>query len=138
LPDGGSLSFSAALGHGTNNLGEVWAIGLGLSKASALPAPRPTEIHVFSDSEFAIGVANKGWYSRDFHPLASAIRAATRGLSAPVYYHKVAGHADIPLNEAADAAAKRGALASKALSVPRGAAERTAAFSSDGFGAFAF
>jgi len=137
-PLGPKLSFSTALGWGTNNLGEVWAIGLGLSQAALLCSNSPSisEIHLFSDSEFAIGLCSKGWYSKVYHSYASAIRELSRQLAIPVLYHKVAAHAGILLNDEADAAAKKGALASKALAVPRTDSELKAAFSSGGFKAF--
>jgi len=137
-PSSPKLSFSTALGWGTNNLGEIWAIGLGLSQASLLCSSSPliTEIHFFSDSEFAIGLCSKGWYSEDYNCYSSAIRELTRQLSIPVSYHKVAAHAGILLNDEADSAAKKGALASKTLDPPRSGSDLKAAFASLGFNAF--
>ena len=139
LPSGLNITLSSALGHGTNNLGELWAIGLGLSKAASVCASDTsafTEIHVFSDSEYAIGVCSKGWLSKDYHHLASRIRAISTDISSPITFHKVAAHAGIPLNDEADAAAKKGALASKDLPVPRGITELTASFRVNHFDAF--
>jgi ribonuclease HI/exonuclease III len=114
-PDGTQVPLSAALGSGSNNFSELWAIGMGLDWVSRrAPSPPPDQIHVFSDSEIAIGVCARGWYSKEYHYLGSAIRSLTGSLVPKVVYHKVAGHADVPLNEVADRLAKKGALASKA------------------------
>ena len=137
-PTGPRLTFSSALGSGSNNLGEVWAVGLGLTRAAPLLVGHPaiSEVHVFSDSTFAIGVCSRGWFNKVYHSLASSIRRLSRSLPATVFYHKVAAHAGIPLNDLADAAAKRGAMVSKSLAVPRSASDVSTAFAARGFDAF--
>jgi len=137
-PTGPKIACSTALGWGTNNLGEVWAIGLGLRQASSICNLNPAidQIHVFSDSEYAIGVCSKGWCSKEHHTLVSAIRQISRQLMLPISYHKAAAHAGITLNDEADVAAKRGALASKALDPARTDTDLKAAFLINNFDAF--
>jgi len=59
------LDFHAALGHGTNNLGEIWAIGMAIQTLQISTTKNLISInsaHIFSDSELAIGAltnANK-------------------------------------------------------------------------------
>jgi ribonuclease HI len=138
-PSGSNVTLHSALGHGSNNLAEIWAIGLGLDCAAGLHAASPTAfsgIHIFSDSEYAIGTCSKGWLSKDYHTLTSYIRTLSTQISIPISYHKVAAHAGIPLNDEADAAAKKGALVSKSLAVSRGFADLLTAFRSCKFAAF--
>ena len=139
---GSKITLSSALGHGTNNLGEVWAIGLGLDCATSIIAASAaaviSHIHIFSDSEYAIGVCSKGWFSKDYHPFTSYIRTLTNLSTIPITYHKVAAHVGIPLNDEADAAAKKGALASKTLTAPRELKDLLTAFRSSKFAAYRF
>ena len=52
------LDFHAALGQGTNNLGEIWAIGMAIQSLQISVTNRLitiTNTHIFSDSELALG-----------------------------------------------------------------------------------
>ena len=117
FPDGSSAEAASALGEGTNNLGELWAIGSGLERAVNWLVPRAINgpIHVFSDSTFAIGTLSKGWACNQYGFIATAIRAVIRTNSLIIHYHHVAAHAGIPGNERADGLADRGSARSRGI-----------------------
>ena len=127
---GTTYSLSAALGAGSNNIGELWAIGMALQLARLLFTTglwKGTRLRVCSDSEYAVNSilghsSNRSWaghrntlrrpktnqslicHLRDFH------KASSRRF--PVLLHTLPGHADIDGNELADSAAEAGRAAS--------------------------
>lgn len=114
--DGTSIEASSALGNGTNNLGELWAVGSGLERLVAHPSfGSHSRIHVFTDSEYARGILAKGWRASDYSYLATAIRKLIREHSLSIKFHKVAAHVGIPGNERADKLAAKGAEVSMSL-----------------------
>ncbi len=104
---------SAFLGKGTNNRAELAAVLIALRQT---PAERPLVLR--TDSEFALGMATKGWTVRQHHALVAEIRERLQGRD--VRFEHVPGHAGIPGNERADQ------LANEARK-GRTTAERTAA-----------
>jgi ribonuclease HI len=102
-----SSKLSFYLGHHTNQGAELWAIG---GVADFLEGKTSgEEVHIFSDSEFAINCVQRRWYSSKHFKLVEAVRKAISQLSAIVIFHQVAGHANIEGNDIADALAKKGA-----------------------------
>ena len=68
---------SAALGHGTNNLGELWAIGMAMQIAARRVSTHLQDydqFRIFSDSQYSIGILTQGWKSRTHPKLAFKLR----------------------------------------------------------------
>jgi ribonuclease HI len=102
------------LGEGTNQLGEIWAIGGALETMIADMDMGNVNIHIFTDSEYAIKCITGGYASRTHYNIIKHIIALLRLLPRnAVKFHHIAGHAGIPGNETADGLAKAGALHSK-------------------------
>ena len=109
-------TLSAGLGHGTNNLGELWAIGMVLSAVQHRidQGYRPPEKgFIFTDSEYAEGCINKHWNSITNQDLVSALHRLLEESPINWTITWVPGHADVAGNEAADRVADEGAKASK-------------------------
>ena len=132
------LTLSAALGKGTNNTGELYAIGVAIE--AALREPRPTNgellrVTILSDSNYALGCVFGTWESKTNAALAQSVKdillASSSHLS--VSAHWVPGHCGVLGNELADRAAVRGSLESKRCRQPDhiGRAVQTARFYSE-------
>jgi ribonuclease HI len=114
------LDFHAALGQGTNNLGEIWAIGMAIQSLQISISKRliaTTSTHIFSDSEFAMGALTNTTKTNKNNILnykaITAIKKMIRGLPKNfVNFHWVPGHADVEGNERADALAELGSTRS--------------------------
>jgi ribonuclease HI len=88
------------LGTATNNIAELTAI---LRALEATDGAGPVTIH--TDSQYAIGVLQKGWKAKANTELVARIRAAlSRRRGVRLVY--VPGHAGVPLNERADELAR--------------------------------
>ncbi len=122
-PPGGSpftLRVSAGLGHGTNNLGEIFAITIALQIVEILYKylyPAPPTTGVFTDSKLSEGYLTRGWAFPEIacQPPATKARRLLRELSAispQLGIFWVRGHSAIPGNHLADRAADRGATLS--------------------------
>ena len=95
------VELSEHLGEATNNIAELTAI---LRVLQTVDEERSAVIH--TDSQYAIGVLQKGWKAKANKPLIEELRAAMqRPGSVRLVYVK--GHAGIPLNERADELARR-------------------------------
>ena len=105
-----------ALGNGTNNAGELWAIGAGLDTVAG--QGHTGTVHVLTDSQFAIGLLDKGHFSAKFHYMVMAIKKIISENGLAVKYHKVAAHTGISKNERADRLASKGAEISRDASMP--------------------
>jgi ribonuclease HI len=108
----------AALGHGTNNLGELWAVGLALQAAHAriLAQPHHTynQLYIFTDSQFTRGILTLGWKSSQRAGLARVLKQYIRDFPIPVIVEWVPAHVGIAHNERADALAEQGTAVSTA------------------------
>jgi ribonuclease HI len=104
------------LGEATNNVAELTAI---LRAVEWLPPPA-TGVVVHTDSQYAIGVLQKGWRPKVNQELVARTKRAVETRGARLVY--VPGHSGVPLNERADelareAISRRG---SEAVLVPEG------------------
>jgi ribonuclease HI len=102
----------AALGPGTNNLGELWAVGLALQAALARIRAHPDHsyqrLYVFTDSQFTRGVLTQGWKSSQHSALARALKQLIRDFPITVIVEWVPAHVGIVHNERADQLADQG------------------------------
>lgn len=116
----------ASIGHGTNNLGEAWAIGMGLTHFFA---NRPSDTCVIlTDSELCIRALENGFSNHpQLNHLIQLILSLLRdNPDCFVKYFWVPGHVDVIGNEAADRLANLGAKSNnRATSCPRPFSYRT-------------
>mmetsp|Transcript_25825 Transcript_25825/g.50882 ORF Transcript_25825/g.50882 Transcript_25825/m.50882 type:complete len:1460 (+) Transcript_25825:869-5248(+) len=108
---------SCALGHSTNNMGELWAIGTGLEIELAHKA-HTGPIHIFTDSKLAIQLLEGKGFSPALSHAAHKIRQYIFNCNREIHFHHVYSHIGIPNNEAADALATQGANISKSMGQP--------------------
>lgn len=101
------VEISEYLGQGTNNIAELTAV---LRALGEIEADRPMVIH--TDSQYTIGVVQKGWKAKANQELVAELRRAlsTRTKTRLAY---VPGHAGVLLNERADALAREAVSARK-------------------------
>jgi ribonuclease HI len=94
------VDLSEYLGQQTNNIAELTAV---LRALGEVPVDRPVVIH--TDSQYSIGVLQKGWKAKANVALVAELREALRArpLTRLVY---VPGHSGVILNEAADKLAR--------------------------------
>jgi ribonuclease HI len=94
------VEISEYLGQGTNNIAELTAVLRALGETEA---DRPMVIH--TDSQYTIGVVQKGWKAKANQALVAELRTAlaARPKTRLTY---VPGHAGVLLNERADALAR--------------------------------
>lgn len=88
---------SMYLGEGTNNVGELAAIG----EAADGVEDVTRAVHIYTDSTYSIGVLTKGWKAKANRELITKVKASLARLT-DVTLHYVKGHAGIELNERAD------------------------------------
>jgi len=108
-----------ALGKGSNNLGELWAIGMALQMAlrRILAAPDSYEtLMIFTDSIFARSCILGEWMSPKYKALVEAIQLPLSHLNTiiTVGIEWVPAHVGIDANEHADFLAGQGSLRSGA------------------------
>lgn len=109
---GWDVEASAALGHNTNNAGELWAIGIATQLAAARVATHPRrydQLYIFTDSQFTRGVLTMGWRSLTHPGLAKTLKHLIRHFPIPVIVDWIPAHVGIDSNERADELADRGA-----------------------------
>jgi ribonuclease HI len=97
---------SEYLGAGTNNIAELTAI---LRACEGTP-DRSRPIHIYTDSNYSIGVLTKGWKAKanqELILLAKKVMLTVHDVK--LFY--VRGHRGIPLNERADALAREAVAA---------------------------
>ena len=99
------------LGWGTNNLGEIAAIGFAISHFLRNSPPKHVQLHILTDSYLAYGCLTFYWRSDLYAPLIRLIRKIISHIkhSNLVTIHWIAGHAGIAGNESADANATKAA-----------------------------
>jgi ribonuclease HI len=116
------VDLSQPLGHGTNNIGELWAIGMGVAYLVANPAllANITAIFIFSDSRLMAGAVCGRIRYRCEPALLAFVLACLAALRAyaPVSVHWLPGHVGITGNTAADALAGSAAKQSAARPWP--------------------
>jgi ribonuclease HI len=93
------------LGHGTNNIAELAAIGRGVDIAAERFPGLGRPVRVYSDSSYAIGVLGMGWKAKANQELVARLRARLEPI-ADLRFVKVAGHAGVPENERCDELAR--------------------------------
>ncbi len=104
---------SEYLGTGTNNVAELTAI---LRALEAAPNLEQT-LNIHTDSQYAIGVLQKGWKAKANQELIAAIKERMRRFKALKLIY-VPGHSGVPLNERADELARM-AVSSRSTSAWR-------------------
>lgn len=112
LPDGRVLERAVALGAGTNNVGELTAIGVAMDLLDEADVPSDAEVHVLTDSKYSNGVLVLGWKAKANRELIAEVKAKLAARRPTV--HWIAGHVGIADNERADALANRGVDGSRA------------------------
>ena len=123
------LEATAALGEGTNNLGEIWAIGMAAQMSfdhiSSQEHNTYTHFQLFTDSMWARSCVLGEWKSVKYGPLVEAVASALQRLSAfaIVKVDWVPAHVGIDANEHAEFLAGRGTLLSQAGQVNVNTAE---------------
>jgi ribonuclease HI len=103
------------LGTATNNIAELTAI---LRAVEAIPAEAP-QILVHTDSQYSIGVLQKGWKAKVNQELIAKTKSllAKRPQARLVY---VPGHAGVPMNERADELAREAISRSRSKALDLG------------------
>ena len=119
FPDG-EVKQSAALGSGTNNIGELYAIGMAMdlileARAQGKQLHHEAKVHVLTDSNYAKGMLALEYKAKTNQQLIEAVKGKIAKVcrNNPVFIHWVAGHSKISGNELADKLAMQGALNSK-------------------------
>ncbi len=100
------IELSEYLGSGTNNIAELTAILRALEEV--VDADRPVVIH--TDSQYSIGVLQKGWKAKANTELVASLKDVLAGRRR-VRLVYVRGHAGVLLNERADALAREAVTA---------------------------
>ena len=108
LPDGRCGHASRSLGMGTNNVGELDAIGLALDLMEEAGVDEGKTVVIYSDSNYARGVLTLGWKAKANRPLILELRERL-ALWAALEIRWVPGHEGVDGNERADALAGDGA-----------------------------
>lgn len=99
------------LGEATNNVAELTAI---LRAVEWLPGPA-SGVVVHTDSQYAIGVLQKGWRAKVNQDLVARTKRAVETRGARLVY--VPGHSGVPLNERADELAREAILRRRSVAV---------------------
>ena len=98
------VEISEYLGEGTNNIAELTAV---LRALAEIEAGRATMI--YTDSQYTIGVVQKGWKAKANQALVAELRKALAERPGTRLAY-VPGHAGVLLNERADALARGGGV----------------------------
>jgi ribonuclease HI len=99
-PDGKMHEGFEYLGEATNNVAELTAI----LRALEWTPPEARAILVHTDSQYAIGVLQKGWKAKANGELVASTKRVVQARGARLAY--VPGHSGVPLNERADELAR--------------------------------
>jgi ribonuclease HI len=105
-----STPLTAYLGHGTNNIGELYAVGMVIDHFHA--ERQQCNIHIYTDSKMVHDALSFGWAAgKDNRELLKQVRNTIRRYKTTggnVLFHWVPGHSGICGNEAADKLAGAG------------------------------
>jgi len=110
----------AALGQGSNNLGELWGLGMACQMALARITSQPpntyTSYRIFTDSMYARQCVRGEWHSPKYKSLVESIQRLTTQLSGMIDFEImwVPAHVGIDANEHADFLAGEGTKRSTA------------------------
>ena len=99
-PEGKTYEGFESLGEATNNVAELTAILRAVEWIPASAGP----IFVHTDSQYAIGVLQKGWKAKVNQELVAKTKKLVAARGARLVY--VPGHSGVPLNERADELAR--------------------------------
>ena len=103
---------------GTNNFGELWAIGMvfnDVERKAGQGYVLPAKGAILTDSSNVRGCLADGWEAKGPNaPLVQALQTLLRDSPIPLDITWIPGHAGVLGNEAADGAATRGARTSRA------------------------
>ena len=118
VPNWGPLAAHTGIlreeGEGTNNIGELWAVGMALEllkwEETHSGSPHTGPIYIFTDSQLIIALLTYRACPKINHKLVHRVRAALyqRNLTNQVHLYWVAGHVGVHGNELADQQAERG------------------------------
>ena len=114
------MHIAIPLGEGTNNIGELYAIGAAtthiINTINKLNT-NPHRIFYISDSSYSLGCLTKGWQSTKNKALIRAVKETIRNIprsnSNTCNWHWTPGHANVHGNNIADKLANEGSLMSK-------------------------
>lgn len=96
-----------ALGQGTNNIGELAAIGLALDLLEQAGVDPAEPVVIFTDSKYSDGVLTRGWKAKANRALIGGLKSRlARWPNLRLQW--IAGHVGIAENERADRLAVRG------------------------------
>lgn len=107
-PDGKTYDCSEYLGEGTNNIAELTAI---LRAAELVPVGAPAVVK--TDSQYSIGVLQKGWKAKANQELVARVRSALQARGKGWRLDYVPGHAGVAGNERADELAREAVTSRK-------------------------
>jgi ribonuclease HI/exonuclease III len=108
------------LGQGTNNIGELYAIGAAIKHIINTISNNDVNIQniiFLSDSSYSLGCLTKGWQSKKNKTLIRSVKKLIRSIPGAKHntckWHWTPGHADVYGNNIADRIANEGSLISK-------------------------
>ena len=109
----------AALGKGTNNVGELWAIGMAAQLGALRIAQHPhayDDLFIFSDSNYSRGCLTLGWKAKGNAALVKQVALSLASIPARIRTHIIwiPAHVGIHQNEHADFLAGKGSELSAA------------------------
>ena len=120
FPDG-ETKRSVALGSGTNNIAELYAVGLAMdllreAKEQGRRLPSEAKVHVLTDSNYTKGMLALDHNARSNHELIATVKSKIAKVCQhnPVFIHWIGAHSNIAGNEQADQLAMQGAKNSQA------------------------
>jgi ribonuclease HI len=111
-PSGNTTEGYEYLGVATNNIAELTAI-----LRASQNVPRDTAAVVHTDSQYSIGVLEKGWKPKANQELIAQVKSALAGRKKKLVLRYVPGHHGVPLNERADELARE-AVSSRSSHMP--------------------